>query len=164
MTLTVGVDGRAAWRGRELRCAIGRGGIARVKAEGDGATPAGRFPLRRVLYRADRIAAPRTALPRAAIDPADGWCDAPEDARYNRAVRHPYKARAERLWRADGCYDLLAVIGFNDDPVVAGAGSAIFLHVARPDFAPTEGCVALALGDLREILAGWQPEDRVAIG
>lgn len=164
MTLTVGVDGRAVWRGRELRCAIGRGGIARVKAEGDGATPAGRFPLRRVLYRADRIAAPHTALPRAAIDPADGWCDAPEDARYNRAVRHPYKAPAERLWRADGCYDLLAVIGFNDDPVVAGAGSAIFLHVARPDFAPTEGCVALALGDLREVLAGWQPEDRVAIG
>ena len=164
MTLTVDAGGRAVWRGRALRCAIGRGGIARAKAEGDGATPAGRFPLRRVLYRADRIGAPRTVLPRAAIAPADGWCDAPGDARYNRAVRHPYPAQAERLWRADGCYDLLAVIGFNDDPVVAGAGSAIFLHVARPDFAPTEGCVALALADLREVLAGWQAEDRIAIG
>ena len=164
MTLTVGADGRAAWRGRVLRCAIGRGGIARAKAEGDGATPAGRFPLRRVLYRADRVAAPDTALPRAAIAPADLWCDAPEDALYNRAVRHPYAARAEPLWRADACYDLLAVIGFNDDPVVAGAGSAIFLHVARPDYAPTAGCVALAPRDLRDILAGWQPDDRIAIG
>lgn len=164
MTLTVATGGRAIWRGRALRCAIGRGGIAPGKTEGDGATPAGRFALRRVLYRADRIGKPRTRLARAAIAPADGWCDAPGDARYNRAVRHPCGASAESLWRADGCYDLLAVIGFNDDPVVDGAGSAIFLHLARPGYPPTEGCVALALGDLREILAAWRPGERIEIG
>lgn len=163
MTLLVAGDGIAVWRGRALRCAVGRAGIASRKAEGDGATPAGRFPLRRVLYRADRIETPRTGLPSAAIAPADGWCDAPGDSLYNRAVRHPYAARAEILWRADGCYDLLAVIGFNDDPVVDRGGSAIFLHVARPGYAPTEGCVALALGDLCAVLAGWRPEDRIEI-
>ena len=164
MTLVVAAGGGALWRGRALRCAVGRGGIACGKTEGDGATPAGRFPLRRVLYRADRIEAPRGPLPRAAISPADGWCDAPGDALYNRAVRLPYPARAERLWREDACYDLLAVIGFNDDPAIDAAGSAIFLHVARPDYAPTEGCVALALDDLRDVLGGWSPADRIAIG
>ena len=164
MTLLVTGDGRAVWRGRELRCAIGRSGIAARKMEGDGATPAGRFPLRRVLYRADRADRPRTGLPCQAIASRDGWCDAPGDPRYNRPVGHPYPASAERLWRADACYDLLAVIGFNDDPVVDGAGSAIFLHVARPGYAPTEGCVALAMEDLRTVLAGWRPDDGIAIG
>lgn len=163
MTLLVSGDGRAVWDGREFGCAIGRGGIAARKAEGDGATPSGRFPLRRVLYRADRVERPSTALPSDAIAPGDGWCDAPGDPRYNRPVSHPYGASAERLWRADACYDLLAVIGFNDDPVVDGAGSAIFLHVARPGYPPTEGCVALAVEDLRTVLAEWRPEDRIQI-
>ena len=163
MTLLVTGDGRAVWGGREFGCAIGRGGVAARKAEGDRTTPSGRFPLRRVLYRADRIDRPSTGLPSDAIAPADGWCDAPGDPRYNRPVSHPYRASAERLWRADACYDLLAVIGFNDDPVVDGAGSAIFLHVARPGYPPTEGCVALALEDLRTVLAEWRPEDRIEI-
>ncbi len=52
------------------------------------------------------------------------------------------------LWRADHVYDLIVPLGYNDDPVVPGKGSAIFMHVAKPDYAPTEGCVALALPDL----------------
>lgn len=163
MTLLVTGVGRAVWRGREFRCAIGRAGIAARKSEGDGTTPSGRFPLRRVLYRADRVERPPTGLPSDAIAQRDGWCDAPGDPRYNRPVSHPYRANAERLWRADGCYNLLAVIGFNDDPVVDGAGSAIFLHVARPGYSPTEGCVALALENLRAVLAEWRPEDRIEI-
>ena len=163
MTLLIAGDGRAVWRGRELLCAIGRGGVSAGKTEGDGATPAGRFPLRRVLYRADRMDRPWTGLPCEAIAPEDGWCDASGDPRYNRPVNHPYPTSAERLWRADACYDLLAVIGFNDAPAVDGAGSAIFLHVARPGYSPTEGCVALALEDLRAVLAGWRPDDRIEI-
>lgn len=163
MTLLVTGDGGAVWRGREFRCAIGRAGIAARKSEGDGATPSGRFPLRRMLYRADRMDRPPTMLPSDAIAPGDGWCDAPGDPRYNRPIGLPYRASAERLWRADACYDLLAVIGFNDDPVVDGAGSAIFLHVARPGYPPTEGCVALAVEDLRAVLAEWRREDRIEI-
>jgi L,D-peptidoglycan transpeptidase YkuD (ErfK/YbiS/YcfS/YnhG family) len=140
--------------GAVFRCALGRGGIASSKNEGDGATPAGRFPLREVLYRADRGPAPATGLPVRVIEASDGWCDAPQDPNYNRQVSHPYPASAERLWRDDGLYDLIVVIGYNDAPPVPGAGSAIFLHLAARDLGPTEGCVALARPDLIAVLAG----------
>ena len=155
MDLIVSHDGtrwHAAFGAQTWRCAIGRSGVTRNKAEGHGATPVGRFPLRRVLYRADRVPAPDTALPTAEIDPDDGWCDDPEDAAYNRAVRLPYPARHERMWRGDGLYDVVVVMGHNDDPPQPGLGSAIFLHVAWPDYGPTEGCVALAKPDLLTFL------------
>ncbi len=141
------------WQGRRFACAVGAGGVRTDKREGDGATPAGRFPLRRVLYRPDRLAPPRTVLPVTAIGPQDGWCDDPGHPLYNRPLRLPHEARHEALWRADRVYDLIVVLGHNDAPVVPGAGSAVFLHVARPDYAPTAGCVAVALGDLLTILA-----------
>jgi L,D-peptidoglycan transpeptidase YkuD (ErfK/YbiS/YcfS/YnhG family) len=129
-------------------CALGRGGCRARKREGDGATPIGRWRLRRVLYRADRLPRPRTALPVRAIARHDGWCDAAGDRNYNRQVRHPYPASAERLWRSDALYDLIVVLGYNDAPRIRGRGSAIFMHVARPGLAPTEGCIALARAHL----------------
>lgn len=164
MEIIVGADATARWQGRCVRCALGRGGITTGKREGDGATPAGRFLLRQVYYRPDRLRPPSGCrLPVVAIDPGLGWCDDPADAAYNRPVRLPFAASHEHLWRADGLYDLLAVVGYNDDPVIAGRGSAIFLHVARPGFAPTEGCVALALDDLAALLACCPPGDCVSI-
>jgi len=122
------------------------------KREGDGATPAGAWRVRCVLYRADRVRHPRTALAIQAMRPDDGWCDAPADRNYNRLVKHPYPASAERLWRADGLYDVLVVLDYNERPRVRGGGSAIFVHVARPDYAPTEGCIALARRHLERLL------------
>ena len=121
--------------------------------EGDGATPLGLLPLRRVLFRADRGPAPQTAVPVEPIGPTDGWCDDPADPRYNRAVRLPYPARHEELWRSDALYDIVGVLGWNDVPVARGHGSAIFLHIARADYSPTEGCVAMSGPDLRTLLA-----------
>ncbi len=161
--MTVHADGVALWRGRRLRCAVGRAGVARRKREGDGATPAGVFPLRRVLYRPDRLTVPASILPARALSPGDGWCDDPDDTAYNRQVALPYPARAEALWREDGAYDLIAVIGHNDDPVRRGLGSAVFLHVARPGYPPTEGCIAMALADLATLLSAWRPDDLVRI-
>ncbi|HUZ72918.1 MAG TPA: L,D-transpeptidase family protein [Stellaceae bacterium] len=163
MDLVVDAAGWAAWGDRRLRCALGRAGIAADKREGDGATPAGSLAMRRVLYRPDREQPPATALPAAPLDPADGWCDIPDDAAYNRLVRLPYRARAEALWRADGVYDLIVVLGWNDAPVVPGQGSAIFLHLARPDGAPTEGCIALARPDLLLVLAAADATSRVVV-
>lgn len=141
--------GRQAWR-----CALGKAGIRTDKQEGDGATPAGLLPLRRLLYRADRIAPPAAAGRRSEpLAPTDGWCDDPGHRDYNRQVALPHPARHEALWREDVLYDLIVVLGWNDDPVQRGRGSAIFLHVARPDLAPTEGCIALPLPDLRALLA-----------
>ncbi|MGH6956984.1 MAG: L,D-transpeptidase family protein [Caulobacteraceae bacterium] len=140
---------------RRARCALGPAGVkpAAEKREGDGATPAGDWPLRCVFWRPDRRAAPLTALPGRALTPADGWCDAPDDPAYNRPVRLPYPASAERLWRDDALYDLMVVLGHNDDPPALGLGSAIFLHQAGRDFAPTEGCIALAPPDLEALVA-----------
>ena len=163
MDLLVYAPGWALWDGERLRCAVGRGGIRADKREGDGATPAGAWPMRRLLYRPDRLAAPATRLAANPIAPQDGWCDDPDNAVYNRPVRLPHAASAEQLWREDGIYDLIVPLGYNDDPVVPGAGSAIFLHVARPDYAPTEGCVALAPADLLRVLAGADVGARVVV-
>jgi L,D-peptidoglycan transpeptidase YkuD (ErfK/YbiS/YcfS/YnhG family) len=163
MDLLVYAPGWALWGGERLRCAIGRGGIRADKREGDGATPAGTFPMRRLLYRADRLPAPATRLAAIPIAPRDGWCDDPAGADYNRPVRLPATTGAEPLWREDGVYDLIVPLGYNDDPVVPGAGSAIFLHVARPDYAPTAGCIALAQADLLRVLAGADVGARVVV-
>jgi L,D-peptidoglycan transpeptidase YkuD (ErfK/YbiS/YcfS/YnhG family) len=165
MVLTIYPDGRADWRGRALRCALGRSGVidGADKIEGDGTTPAGRWPFRRVLYRADRMNPPATALPLTAVTLRDGWCDAPSHPDYNRQVTLPFAARHEILWRDDALYDLIVVLGHNDDPPVAGRGSAIFLHVATPDFAATEGCVALASEDLLDVVTGCAADDAIEI-
>ena len=153
MEIVVSAEGWIDWGAGRRRCALGKGGVRPDKREGDGATPAGRFPLRRALYRPDRGPAPATALPCAAIGPEDGWCDDPADPAYNRPIRLPHPARHERMWRDDELYDLVIVIGHNDDPPAAGLGSAVFVHLARPDWGPTEGCVALSRADLAELLA-----------
>jgi len=158
-----GQHGRAGFGDRFWTCAIGRGGVTRDKHEGDGATPAGCWTLRRVLYRPDRMAAPATILPSAALSPTDGWCDDADDPLYNQPVTLPYAGRHERLWREDGLYDLLVVLNHNETPTVAGRGSAIFLHVAAPGYAPTEGCVALALPDLMTLLTVADGHTRVCI-
>jgi L,D-peptidoglycan transpeptidase YkuD (ErfK/YbiS/YcfS/YnhG family) len=145
--------GRLAWPGGSASAACGRGGVRGDKREGDGATPAGIFPLIRAFYRADRVAPPQTGLPIEALRPNDGWVDDPADLQYNRLVALPYPAHHEEMWRADGLYDLVVVIGYNTDPPLPGRGSAIFLHVASPDLAPTAGCIAVA----RDILAGLLP-------
>jgi L,D-peptidoglycan transpeptidase YkuD (ErfK/YbiS/YcfS/YnhG family) len=140
------------------RGAIGRGSVRPLKREGDGGTPPGRFPVRLVLYRADRMRRPRTALPVRAIRANDGWCDEPSDRNYNRLVRLPTKRSAEALMRADALYDLIFVLGYNDRPRVRGKGSAIFVHVARDGYTPTEGCVAFSRRDLVGVLAEIKPD------
>ncbi len=145
-------DGTLRFGRDRVRVAIGRAGLTPHKQEGDGATPIGTLALRRVLYRADRLARPHAAMPVEPIAPEDGWCDDPADRAYNRMVRLPYEGRHEEMWRRDGLYDLVGVLGWNDQPVERGRGSAIFLHVASADFQPTEGCLAMALADLVRML------------
>ncbi|OYV40984.1 MAG: hypothetical protein B7Z80_03140 [Rhodospirillales bacterium 20-64-7] len=153
--------GTLAGAGLRVRAVCGRGGITAAKREGDGATPAGLLKLLRVLYRADRLRAPACAVPVEPISQQDGWCDDPEHADYNRQIRLPHPARHEQLWREDAVYDVIGVLDWNLAAPVPGRGSAIFLHVARPDFAPTEGCIALALTDLRACLKAGLTEIEV---
>lgn len=149
--------------GVRYRCALGPAGVVAKKTEGDGATPAGTFPIRRVHYRADRRAAPATALPVRRIEATDGWCDDPAAAAYNTLITLPSAASHEVMMRDDALYDVVVEIGYNDDPPVAGAGSAVFMHVAQPDYAPTAGCVALAPHDLDAVLKELDPGSRIHI-
>jgi len=154
--------------GALYRCAFGRAGIAADKREGDGATPMGRFALRRVFFRPDRGPRPATALATVPLTPDLGWCEDPSSARYNRLVRLPASSRHERphdhMWRDDRLYDICVEIAYNDDPVVKGRGSAIFLHLARPGYAPTQGCIAVGERDMRRLLARLSPGAVLRIG
>jgi len=134
-------------------CAIGRSGKSAHKREGDGATPVGAFRLRAVLYRPDRVPRPHTTPPVTAITPASGWCDDPGHPAYNRPVTLPFGASHERLWRADRLYDLLVVLDYNLARPVPGLGSAIFLHLALAEMAPTAGCVAVARPTMQQLLS-----------
>lgn len=144
--------GKLLWRNKEYKCAIGRGGFSSFKKEGDGATPIGQFLIREVYYRQDRLDKPKTILPLKVITSNDGWCDDIKDKAYNRLIKLPYSASYENLQREDHVYDLIITIGHNDSPPIPGEGSAIFIHIARAGYTPTEGCIVLSLEDLLEIL------------
>jgi L,D-peptidoglycan transpeptidase YkuD (ErfK/YbiS/YcfS/YnhG family) len=148
---------------RAIRAALGRAGIKAAKREGDGATPAGEFRPVRLWWRSDRLPRPRTLLPVRPIAPHDAWCEDPNDRRYNRPFRRSANEPGDRLRRADGLYDLIVEIDHNARPRVAGHGSAVFIHVARPGFAPTAGCVALARGDLQRLVSRLSPKTRIIV-
>lgn len=149
--------------GLRLPCALGRSGAGVAKREGDGVTPLAMMTLRQVWWRADQTRRPRTALPMRAIQPTDGWCDATGDRNYNRHVTLPYPTSHEEMWRQDALYDLVIELGWNDHPRRQGRGSAIFMHVARQGFKPTEGCVALRPRDIGWLLERLSPRTRLKV-
>jgi L,D-peptidoglycan transpeptidase YkuD (ErfK/YbiS/YcfS/YnhG family) len=146
-----------------LPVALGRGGVKANKREGDGATPRGRFRLKRLWWRAGRHIRPATMLPSTAIKPDDGWCEDPADRRYNQRIKVPPQSNADRLTRLDNLYDFIIEIDHNTRPRIAGRGSAVFIHVARAGFAPTAGCVALTLPSLRRLLAQLGPRTKIVV-
>lgn len=163
MDIVVTSTGLLTYGDATYQCVLGRSGTAEEKREGDGATPLGCFSLREVLYRPDKVAPPLTCLPITPIQQLDGWCDDPHDKQYNTKITLPSHAHHENLWRDDDLYDLVVVIGYNDEPVQPGKGSAIFLHVAHPTFSPTEGCIAMTRTDLTDLLCLISSHSRICI-
>lgn len=147
-------------------CTLGGAGIihAADKIEGDKKTPIGTYPLRRVLYRADRLAKPETGLPVDVLTPDTGWCEDPRHPDYNCQVKIPHPAVTDHMSREDNLYDCVVIVGHNDDPVVPDKGSAIFMHLARLDFTPTAGCVGLLLSDLMAVLKLCETDTMITIG
>lgn len=146
-----------------LPVALGRGGIKANKREGDGATPRGTFRPVRLWWRADRHPRPATLLPVRRIGADDGWCEDPADRRYNRPVKLVPASQADRLKRADALYDFIIELDHNMRPRVAGRGSAVFIHAAKPGLAPTAGCIALRLPALRHLLANLGSRTRIVV-
>ena len=154
MNLLITPDKMLHVDGKVYKVQIGASGFINgdLKREGDLATPCGVYPIREIYYRSDKIQLPPVKIPSHQINKNDGWCDDPKDSAYNQFVKLPYPASCENLWREDRIYDIIVIIGYNDSPPITGRGSAIFIHIARDDFRPTAGCVALDKDDLLEVL------------
>lgn len=148
--------------GTVFRCALGGGGIAMLKREGDGGTPLARMRMLRGYVRNGRFSY-RSALPLERISPSLGWCEVPQDRNYNRPVRMPYAASHERIMRDDDLYDACIVLDWNIRPRVRGRGSAIFFHLARPGFQPTAGCVAVTKQVMRRLLPMLSPRTVLSV-
>ena len=144
-------------------CTLGRGGVTLDKVEGDGKTPVGTYPLRQLIYRADRMTQPETGLPVEVLTADTGWCEDPAHPDYNKKVTLPHPAVCDRMTRDDHLYDMTVVIGYNDDPPAAGKGSAIFMHLAREELTPTAGCVGLRRDDLISVLRLLSPDSHITI-
>jgi L,D-peptidoglycan transpeptidase YkuD (ErfK/YbiS/YcfS/YnhG family) len=148
---------------RAIPVVLGRSGVRANKFEGDGGTPRGRFRLLRLWWRADRHPRPPTSLPARRLTRDLSWCEDTTDRRYNRPFRRSASEPGDRLWRDDHLYDFIIEIDHNTRPRVAGRGSAVFIHVARPNRGPTAGCVALELGELQRLLRTLGPQTHIAI-
>ncbi|MEP1206975.1 MAG: L,D-transpeptidase family protein [Rhizobiaceae bacterium] len=151
---------------RTLRCALGRSGIGIKRGEGDGVTPRGCFRLLGVMVRAERVPVRHAAIDLCGISETDGWCDQPGDRNYNRPVNLPYPASHEKLARDDHLYDVALVMDYNVTRrlTAKGSGSAIFFHLARPDYTPTEGCVAISRRDMLWLLPRIGPQTEMVVG
>jgi len=140
-----------------FQCAVGKNGIGNKQREGDGITPIGDFPIRFGFYRSDRVKSSPITVEGVCMMESNktiGWCDDPSDPiHYNRLVALPFPYSSEQIWREDDLYNVVLVLGYNDDPVVVGRGSAIFMHVAKEGYGPTAGCVSLKLQDLLKVLS-----------
>ena len=156
-------SGRAVFKEKEYRCAIGKNGVTNNKAEGDWKTPIGCFKIRKVLFRKDKIEKPQTDLLVEEIQENDAWCDDVNDKNYNQQIKLPYNSSHEKLWRDDEVYDIVVVLGFNDNPIVPGKGSAVFIHIARQNYPPTAGCIAFNREDLLEILKNCDKNTLICI-
>lgn len=159
-------SGKLLFLDKIYQCALGQNGIipADEKEEGDRKTPAGSYPVRYVLYRDDRIQAPEILnIPCASLAKEDGWCDDCTHPSYNQQITRPFFASHEKLYRDDSLYDIIVVIGHNDDPIEVGKGSAVFFHIAREDYRPTYGCVAVSCPDMLEILTNCDDTTQMII-
>ena len=146
--------------GKTFTCAFGKAGFSTNKVEGDNCTPIGKFSIRRVFYRADKISMPTVHEDISPIPISDnmGWSDDKDDVHYNTLIQFPYEHSAEKMHRDDDVYDIVVELGYNDRPIVRGCGSAVFFHIARQGYIGTEGCIAISMPDMLAVLTVITPD------
>ena len=136
-----------------FRCALGKAGIGKKKKEGDNITPKGLYKIVKIYYRKDRIKKISSKFKLIKITKNIGWCDDPNSEKYNKIVNLPTKYSYEKLYRKDNVYDLILVLNYNMSPVIKNKGSAIFIHITKKKYQPTQGCVALKKGNLLKLIS-----------
>jgi L,D-peptidoglycan transpeptidase YkuD (ErfK/YbiS/YcfS/YnhG family) len=152
------------FRDYQFQCSIGKSGFSKNKKEGDGFTPVGTFYIERIYYRADKISNLVTKINKVKIHERDGWCDDPRQKEYNQLIEFPFNFSAEKLYREDSLYNVVCVLNYNTNPITPGLGSAIFIHVVKDDYKPTEGCVALKQKDLIYLLSFIDNKTKIILG
>ncbi len=153
-----------AFKNLKFRCAIGKNGIKKKIKEGDFVTPKGTFTLKKVYYRGDRIKNLRTKLKKITIKKNMAWCDDPKSKFYNMQIKLPSRYNYEKLYRKDRIYDIIITLDYNTNPIIKNKGSAIFIHIAKKNYSPTNGCIALSKIDLLEILNKINSNTKIKIG
>ena len=147
----------------KLRCSIGKRGISIKKREGDKKTPKGEFRLKYILYRKDRIFKLKTKLKKIPINKKMGWCDDPNSDHYNKRITFPFNNHAEKLWLKNNIYDIILVLDYNFHPIIKNKGSAIFLHIAKKKYQPTNGCIAVNKKNIRLITSTINKKTKLKI-
>ena len=140
------------YRNNKVKCAVGKRGIGKKRREGDLITPKGTFKIKRIFFRKDRVKNIKTKFEKIAINKKMGWCDDPYSKKYNKLIKYPFGYSSEKLYRSDNTYDILLVLDYNIDPIKKNKGSAIFIHIAKNNYSPTKGCIAVKKGDLLNLL------------
>ena len=135
----------------KVKCALGKRGIGNKKKEGDLITPKGSFKIKGILYRRDKVKNLRTKLRKKVISKKMGWCDDPKSKKYNQLIKLPSKFNFEKLYRNDEIYDIIFILNFNTNPVIKNKGSAIFMHIAKRNYSPTKGCIAIKKNDIKKL-------------
>ena len=135
----------------KVKCAVGKRGIGAKKKEGDLITPKGSYKIKGILYRPDKVKNLNTKFEKKAINKKMGWCDDPKSKKYNQLIKLPFKFNFEKLYRNDDIYDIVFVLSFNTNPIIKNKGSAIFIHIAKRNYSPTKGCVAIKKDDIKKL-------------
>ena len=157
-------SGFLTYKNLKFRCAIGKAGIKKKEKEGDNITPKGIFKITNIYYRSDKIKNIATPIKIIKIKKNMGWCDDPESRNYNKEIKIPNNFSYEKLYRNDNIYDLIIVLSYNISPTIKNKGSAIFIHIAKNKYLPTEGCVALKKNHLIKILKEIKSNTLIKIG
>jgi L,D-peptidoglycan transpeptidase YkuD (ErfK/YbiS/YcfS/YnhG family) len=150
--IIINKSGYLKYKNLKFRCALGKAGIRKKKREGDNITPKGTYKIIRIYCRKDRIRQVKTKIRIYKINKKIGWCDDSKSKKYNQLIKLPTKFGHEKFYRKDHLYDLILVLNYNMKPIIKNKGSAIFIHLARRNYYPTQGCIALSKKNLLMIL------------
>ena len=156
-------SGYLKYKNLKFKCALGKSGVKKKTREGDNVTPKGIYKILKVFFRKDRIKKVKAPFKKIKITKKIGWCDDIKSKYYNKQISIPTSLKHEKLYRKDNIYDIICVINYNINPIVANRGSAIFLHITKGNYKNTKGCVALKKNHLLKLLSSIKKNTKIRI-